>query len=69
MKRVKMTKRFITFFKKPFQVEPLEEVMKHDVLKLDIQRFLRDIYEGFEAIRQQGYWFSDFVEKNIFCGR
>ncbi|MFK8300675.1 hypothetical protein ACI762_08130 [Capnocytophaga canimorsus] len=55
-------------FQEAISGRTLEEVMKHDVLKLDIQRFLRDIYEGFEAIRQQGYWFSDFVEKNIFVG-
>ncbi|MFJ1432126.1 hypothetical protein ACILD7_03375 [Capnocytophaga canimorsus] len=55
-------------FQEAISGRTLEEVMKHDVLKLDIQRFLRDIYEGFEVIRQQGYWFSDFVEKNIFVG-
>ncbi|WP_206675637.1 Sel1-like repeat-containing protein kinase family protein, partial [Capnocytophaga canis] len=55
-------------FQEAISGRTLEEVMKHDVLKLNIQRFLRDIYEGFEAIRQQGYWFSDFVEKNIFVG-
>ncbi|AEK23379.1 hypothetical protein ACILD7_03380 [Capnocytophaga canimorsus] len=55
-------------FQEAISGQTLEEVMKYKIFKLNIQRFLRDIYGGLEVIWKQGYWFSDFVEKNIFIG-
>lgn len=50
--------------------ETLEEVIKSKkaTLNYDPQKFTKDLYNALSSISQYGYWYTDFVEKNIFVG-
>ncbi len=44
----------------------LEEIMHNDVFNFNPLKFVRQIYSALNDITKNGYWFSDFIEKNIF---
>ena len=44
----------------------LEEIMHNDIFNFNPLKFVRQIYSALTDITKNGYWFSDFIEKNIF---
>ena len=44
----------------------LEEIIHNHIFNFNPIKFSKNIYSALESISKNGFWFSDFVEKNIF---
>ena len=44
----------------------LEEIIHNHIFNFNPSKFTRNLYSALESISKNGFWFSDFVEKNIF---
>lgn len=55
-------------FQEVIKGKTLEAVMRHGVFSVNPHRFMRNIYSALFSIVKEGFWYTDFVEKNIFVG-
>lgn len=55
-------------FQEVLKGKTLEEVIEDGVFNFNPQLFIDNIYSALETITNEGFWYADFVEKNIFVG-
>lgn len=58
-------------FQEVIKGKTLDEVIKdknNAIFNFNSQRFTSNIYNALLAITREGFWYTDFVEKNIFVG-
>jgi hypothetical protein len=53
-------------FQEALSGDTLEENVKKSVFFLNPKKFASQIYTAFSTISDHGFWFTDFIEKNIF---
>lgn len=53
-------------FQEVLQGNTLEEVMHESTFSFNALQFARNLYDALQSITNEGFWYTDFVEKNIF---
>lgn len=53
-------------FQEALQGNTLEEVMHQNTFKFNALHFAKNLYDALQSITNEGFWYTDFVEKNIF---
>lgn len=67
--QIEDSKTVIYLFQEVIEGNTFEEIMHNDVLSFNPKKFLKNIYDALLTIKNNGYWYSDFVEKNIFVAK
>jgi hypothetical protein len=56
-------------FQEALEGSTLEEIINKGIFDFNPYKFTRHLYNALESINNNGFWFSDFVEKNIFIAK
>lgn len=60
--------RVYYLFQEAISGDTMENIIENGVLTLNPQKFAIQIYGALKVISDNGFWFTDFIEKNIFIG-
>lgn len=61
--------RVYYLFQEVLEGDTLENIINHSVLHFNPLLFSLRLYDALNTIISQGFWYTDFVEKNIFIGK
>lgn len=67
--RVENKQKVYYLFQEALNGDTLEDIINKSDFHFNPQKFAKQIFDALSCLTNKGFWFTDFVEKNIFIGK